>query len=155
MVLCYCAAKLLYGEANVMRADRIFSPEQHKAFQEEGYVVASGLLDADEVDRLVKAGQSLVQHVQRGPLKTFSVIEKNLIYELPPSVTSVDGASKDEEDCLDSLQILNVFRHTAIRSSLAQAAAELMQLDPETQNARVLRYVVSYRYLVPYHTRVP
>jgi hypothetical protein len=61
----------------------------------------------------------------------------------PISTTSDSRHLKDDNNDPGK----KVFRHAALYSKLPQAAAELMQFAPETQNVRVLRYVTSCFFL--------
>jgi hypothetical protein len=101
----------------------LLSPVQVGQFETDGYIILSGLLEDDQVERLVAAGEALVEQRPPGPWATFSLVEKGCIFPAP-----APGAT-------------NEFREVALRSKLATVSAELMQLDPETQNCRILRYV--------------
>ena len=92
----------------------VLTDQQLEEFQRDGCVVVRGLLDEKEVDRAVREGVALTQ-VRKAFF--FSTILKGAMY-------NNDG-----------------FRSLALHSRLPQAAAELMQLNPETQNVRILRYV--------------
>jgi hypothetical protein len=102
----------------------LLSPEQVGQFETEGYIILSGLLEDGQVERLVAAGEALVEQRPPGPWSTFSLVEKGCLFPAPATT----GAT-------------NEFREVALRSKLAAVSAELMQLDPETQTCRVLRYV--------------
>jgi hypothetical protein len=103
---------------------RVLSPAQVKQFETDGYIILSGLLGDDQVEGLVAAGEVLVEQRPPGPWATFSLVEKGCIFPAPTSPSAT-----------------NEFRDVALRSKLATVSAELMQLDPETQNCRILRYV--------------
>lgn len=98
----------------------LLTDNQVDAYIRDGFVVISGLLDNAEVNSLSDAGEDVVsKHIEKTEGKfskgNFQVHEFGL-------------ALKDKR-----------FRDVALRSSLPQAAAELMQLDSRTQNLRVLR----------------
>jgi hypothetical protein len=103
----------------------VLSADQVEAFSRDGYLVMSGMLDDDLLDRLCHAGDEVVAARAQPTYFAFSVIEKGCIFDPPVSESNRD-----------------VFRKVALQSKLPQVAAELMQLDPETQNCRLLRYVV-------------
>jgi hypothetical protein len=106
---------------------RVLSPAQVRQFETDGYIILSGLLGDDQVEGLVAAGEALVEQRPPGPWATFSLVEKGCIFPAPTSPSAT-----------------NEFRDVALRSKLAAVSAELMQLDPETQNCRILRYVGRY-----------
>lgn len=103
----------------------ILSTDQVEAFARDGYLVLSGMLDDDLLDRLCRAGDEIVRERAQPTYFAFSVIERGCIFDPPVSECNRD-----------------VFRNVALQSKLARVAAELMQLDPEKQNCRLLRYVV-------------
>jgi hypothetical protein len=132
---------------------RIFSPDQIQAFVRDGFLVVSGLLEEDKLNDVIAAGSDIVASkpsvpfyfsvTQQGAL--FGSINDNsdrghqiLISNEGPFSTTSDSRHLEEENNDPGTK---AFRHAALYSKFPQAAAELMQLDPETQNVRVLRYV--------------
>jgi hypothetical protein len=103
--------------------EKILTPEQVEQFEKDGYILVPGILDEDQVERLAAAAEALVQQRPPSRFATFTLVEKGCIFD-----------SSDE------------FRDVVLRSKLGALSAELMQLDPETQNCRVLRYVPSRWY---------
>ena len=101
----------------------LFSVEQHKQFDRDGFVIVSGLLDEQLAD-FVQAGQEFSDKSKKSS-SYFSIIDMGLIFE----------AGKTGES-----HITKAFRRVVFQSKLPQAVAELMRLPP-TQNVRVLRYV--------------
>ncbi|KAL7527618.1 hypothetical protein ACHAXR_002044 [Thalassiosira sp. AJA248-18] len=100
----------------------LLTDDQVDSYTRDGFVVVSGLLDNGEMDSLVEAGEGLVsKHIEKsdGQLKNgnFQVHEFGLVLN-------------DKR-----------FRDVALHSRLPRAAAELLQLDSESQNLRVLRDV--------------
>ena len=98
----------------------MLTQEQVESYLRDGFVVVSGLLDDVEMSSLVEAGEGLIsKHVAKagGTLSkgNFQVHEFGLLFN-------------DER-----------FRDVALQSRLPVAAAELLQLDRETQNLRVLK----------------
>ena len=119
----------------------LLTEEQLDQFERDGYIVLSGLLDDEDVNRIVRAGHEAVasqangQELSRG--NTFSVVEKGMIFSPPPSLnTTLTPETGGLMSCDDTLAI---FRKVALRSKLPQVAAELMQLDPKRQSLRILR----------------
>jgi hypothetical protein len=94
--------------------DRIFVEEQHEAFQRDGFLVISGMMDSIMVQNLDHAANLTVENSPKIPFY-FSVTKQGAMF----------GA--------------DAFRQAALFSDLPRAAAELMQLDPETQHLRILR----------------
>lgn len=108
----------LYGKP----AKPLLTDDQIDSYVRDGFVVVSGLLDADEIERLLGAGESIVsKHAEK------------LGGQLPPKNFQVHEFALALND--------DRFRDIALHSKLPRAAAELMQLDSESQNLRVLRYV--------------
>mmetsp|Transcript_32641 Transcript_32641/g.53263 ORF Transcript_32641/g.53263 Transcript_32641/m.53263 type:complete len:286 (-) Transcript_32641:611-1468(-) len=101
----------------------LLTNDQLDAYIRDGFIVRSGLLHNNEVNSLVDAGESIVsKHIEKAGGKmpsngNFQVHEFGLVLN-------------DKR-----------FRDVALRSKLPVAAAELMQLDSNTQNLRVLRDV--------------
>ncbi|KAL9181436.1 hypothetical protein ACHAXT_010241 [Thalassiosira profunda] len=103
-------------------ASSLLAQEQVESYLRDGFVVVSGLLEDVEMSSLVEAGEGLIsKHVAKagGTLSkgNFQVHEFGLLFN-------------DER-----------FRDVALQSRLPVAAAELLQLDRETQNLRVLKDV--------------
>jgi len=107
-----------------------------KAFQRDGYIVISGLLDENDVESLVQAGEEIVQTKAKTTrlqsANTFSVVEKGIMFT--PSQNENQESSDSHVN-----ESMRAFRTVALRSKLSQIAAELMQLDPKRQNIRILR----------------
>jgi hypothetical protein len=109
--------------------DNIFDQEQHEAFQRDGFVVVSGMLDPILVQNLEHAANLTVEITPKIPF-FFSVTKQGAMFGSQKNCT----ADESEGDVA-----VNAFRQAALFSDLPRAAAELMQLDPETQNVRILR----------------
>ena len=71
--------------------------------------------------------------------RTFSTYEAGLIFGFKDELYSVgqDGEYENEHSVLQDIVL--GFRNVALRSSLVDTAADLMQLDPNSQNMRILR----------------
>ena len=110
----------------------IISPELFQEYQRDGFIKLSGLLDEEVVDQMKAAGHLIAEHSQKFP-EYFSVVERGIIF---------DGGGLSEitgDDDPVSLRSTETFRKVALTSKIPQIAAHLMQLDPESQNMRVLR----------------
>ena len=90
------------------------SSEQLEAFLRDGYLVVKNVFDKAELQRVVEKSRELGADQ---PGTYFSTIIK--------------GAMFSHE----------AFRSIVLHSKMPKIAAELMQLDPQTQNLRILRYV--------------
>lgn len=111
-----------FRRASSFDPEPVIPDDQVDAYNRDGFVVISGLLDADELNGLVGAGEALVsEHVEKlgGKPKNGNF----QVHEFGPLMN-------DER-----------FRNVALHSRLPRAAAELMQLDRQTQNLRVLKDV--------------
>jgi hypothetical protein len=115
--------------SDTITQDKIFDQEQHEAFQRDGFVVVSGMLDPILVQNLEHAANLTVEITPKIPFY-FSVSKQGAIFGSKKNCTA-DGSEGDVA--------VNAFRQAALFSDLPRAAAELMQLDPETQNVRILR----------------
>eukprot|EP00529_Nitzschia_sp_RCC80_P019167 CAMPEP_0113520992 /NCGR_PEP_ID=MMETSP0014_2-20120614/44398_1 /TAXON_ID=2857 /ORGANISM="Nitzschia sp." /LENGTH=517 /DNA_ID=CAMNT_0000418913 /DNA_START=69 /DNA_END=1622 /DNA_ORIENTATION=+ /assembly_acc=CAM_ASM_000159 len=126
----------------------LFSAEQHQAFQRDGFLVISGLLDGTYkynnngnhqkvgrhnyvnnneegslLARLVQSGDEFVSSREKMDAY-FSSIEMGMIFNGGPTTNVTD-----------------TFRKVAIESIIPTAAAELLQLDPEDDRLYILRDV--------------
>lgn len=108
---------------------RILNASQVAAYREDGFIVLKGVLEGDLADRMAKTGYAIVDQAMKFP-QFFSVIESGLIF-------NGGGVRRSSDD--DSDDAARVFRDVALFSKIPQIAAELMELDHETQNLRVLR----------------
>jgi hypothetical protein len=115
--------------SDTITQDNIFDQAQHEAFQRDGFVVVSGMLDPILVQNLEHAANLTVEITPKIPFY-FSVSKQGAIFGSKKNCTA-DGSEGDVA--------VNAFRQAALFSDLPRAAAELMQLDPETQNVRILR----------------
>eukprot|EP00581_Thalassiosira_minuscula_P030158 CAMPEP_0183786424 /NCGR_PEP_ID=MMETSP0739-20130205/67020_1 /TAXON_ID=385413 /ORGANISM="Thalassiosira miniscula, Strain CCMP1093" /LENGTH=451 /DNA_ID=CAMNT_0026030475 /DNA_START=112 /DNA_END=1467 /DNA_ORIENTATION=+ len=106
---------------NTKRA--VLTEDQIDAYTRDGFLVVSGLLHENEVNSLVDAGENLIsKHIEKAGGKV---------------------AAKGNFQVHEFGLVLNDkrFRDVALHSNLPLAAAELMQVDGDTQNLRVLRDV--------------
>ena len=110
----YVRLKVTMLENSQSTKPSLLSSEQIAAFERDGYLVLSNLFDDETLQQVVSTGEALTRTAVPGTY--FSTIEKGAMY------------TKE------------AFRSLAIRSELPQIAAELMQLNPTTQNVRILRY---------------
>jgi len=118
--------------ANVPENDRIFLDEHLEAFQREGYLVVKKLLDDTLLENLQRAAKLTVDAAPKIPFY-FSVTQTGAFFGSQNCTAGLDRLP-----CEHDLQTA-AFRQAALYSQLPKAAAELMQLDPVTQNLRVLR----------------
>ncbi|KAL7468454.1 hypothetical protein ACHAXS_008679 [Conticribra weissflogii] len=120
------------GNHDTAAPKRLITDDQLKDYVRDGYIVLSGLLEADEMNALIDAGTNIVSaHIEKLggkelPKGNFQVHEYGLV--LDDKEASGEGSK-------------NVFRRVALHSKLPQIAAELMQLDKSTENLRLLRDV--------------
>ena len=114
----------------------LLSSEQVSFFKDEGYLFLPGVFDGEELESFLEAGESAYKLAQRSGFNTFNVIEKGIMFDL---IAKNEHASTDLT--FERSSIVKEFRKVAIRSKLGQICAELMELDPESQNVRVLRDV--------------
>jgi hypothetical protein len=115
--------------------ERLFTDEQHKSFQNDGYLHVSGFFHAKDVEELVAAGDATVRNANSAGAQIFSTNEAGIIF----GPRSKRGGSSSRDLEWDAPEIVRAFRKIALRSNLGKASAELMQLDPSTQNVRILR----------------
>jgi hypothetical protein len=106
---------------------RILNDEQIATYREDGFIVLKGVLNERLTDGMAETGRAIVDRAAKFPM-FFSVIENGLIFN--------GGGPFDENHTMSSTKI---FRDVALYSNIPQIAAELMELDPKTQNLRVLR----------------
>ena len=100
---------------------KLFTSDQIEAFERDGFIVVSGLLD-EYIDEFSRAGDSYVAGAKK--MKSyFSSIEMGMIFQA--------GA-------VGNSTITKAFRQIAFDSVLPKAVAELMRL-PKSQRVRVLR----------------
>jgi hypothetical protein len=114
--------------------DRIIDDDQRLSYQEDGFVVMKGVLDAGLVNQMSGAARLIVDNAARFP-QFFSVIENGLLFNGGGHKIMYDGDNAGG----DPIDVTSIFREVALYSKIPQIAAELMQLDSETQNLRVLR----------------
>ena len=107
--------------------NRVFSEDQVKQYERDGFLFVSDLLDGPSNlgKRLEEAGEIMWNVSQRDQFETFSIVERNLLYRLPQ----------------ENERALEAFREAALFSKISQGCAELLRLDPENQNLRLLRDV--------------
>jgi hypothetical protein len=131
----------------------IVSKGQLAQYRHEGFIVMKGLLDEVLIEKMARSGQIIADRAARYP-QFFSVVENGLIFdgggmasEVQSSSSTAPGTpSRNEDDAPrpdaaddGGVDAAAVFRGAAIHSKIPQIAAELMELDPETQNLRILR----------------
>ena len=100
----------------------LLTTDQVAFYRENGYIVLRDLFSQDELDMVTKSGETLTKEGRKGSF--FSVILKGAMY-------------KDK-----------AFRSLAMKSKMPLAVAELMELDPQTQNLRILRYVQTHIHIL-------
>jgi hypothetical protein len=103
-------------------ATKLFTADQHQAFERDGFLVVSGLLDGD-MDDFVEAGDAFVANT-KAMKAYFSSLGFGMIFQA--------GKASNHQT------VTKAFRHIALDTLLPQAAAELMRLPP-TERVRVLR----------------
>jgi hypothetical protein len=109
---------------------RYTTQAQRESFQENGYVVISGLLSEEEAKELVVAGESVVKKDNRKSTLYFQIAERGIM---------ICGPSNPDLDDKSRTGIIAAFRNVAVRSRIPHAAAELMGLDPNEETVKILR----------------
>jgi hypothetical protein len=128
-VLTAASVAAIGTKSDTTTQDSIFDQEQHEAFQRDGFLVVSGMMDPIVVQNLEHAAGLTVENTPKLPFY-FSVTNQGAMFGSQKNCTA-DGIERDVA--------ADAFRHAALFSDLPRAAAELMQLDPETQELRILR----------------
>lgn len=105
--------------------EKIFTDEDVAFFETEGYIKVSGLLDDKLVENLADAAQQTIQSSPPFPF-FYSVSQTGLLF----------GSTQEGKY---NQTTTKAFRDTALYSKLPQAVAELMKLDPQSHNLRILR----------------
>ena len=72
-------------------------------------------------------------------VKSRAIKVTGLIFGIKDGVCSVETNGECENLLAEVHDIVHGFRDVALRSLLVEVCADLMQLDPATQNMRVLR----------------
>jgi hypothetical protein len=117
----------------------IFDQEQHKAFQRDGLLVVPFMLDPILVQNLEHAASVTVENTPKIPFY-FSVTKQGAMFRSLENSNSNSNSTADADaDGNEGDVAADAFRQAALFSNLPRAAAELMQLDPDTQNLRILR----------------
>ena len=119
--------------------------EQRERFQHQGFLYIPDYFSASPNDtsllnHLLLAGDDLIRRSpSAAATRTFSTYEAGLIFGFKDELYSVgqDGDYENEHSVLQDIVL--GFRNVALRSSLVDTAADLMQLDPNSQNMRILR----------------
>ena len=111
---------------------RYTTTSQRQSFQDDGFIVVSGLLSVEENEQLVAAGQTIVDKADEKSSFYFKLAERGIM---------ICGPSNPELNEKDRAAIVDGFRSVALRSKIPHVAAELMGLDPSEENVRILRDV--------------
>jgi hypothetical protein len=115
----------------------IFTHEQHEAFQRDGFLVVSKLLDGALLDQLSRIARVFASE-NKNAQGYFTSQKKGVIFNGGIGGVANATSTTTIKTKLGSVST-KLFRDVALYSALPKAAAELMQLDPSTQNVRVLR----------------
>ena len=102
---------------------RFFSDDEHRAFERDGFLIVSDMLDPQTLQELVMASHCFLDQTKKVD-SYFSSIEMGMIFQAGDQVNQT---------------ITRAFRKVALESSFPSAAAELMGVGP-TESVRVLRY---------------
>lgn len=120
--------------------------EQLDLFQRDGYLYVPNFFSSSVKEKallvnLIQAGDAFLRKnpAPSGRNRTFSTSEPGLIFGVKNGLCSVETNGECENLLSKMQEIVQGFRDVALRSSLVETCAELMQLDPSTQNMRVLR----------------
>jgi hypothetical protein len=133
---------LLFSSTTINGA---LTEEQRERFQHQGFLYIPDYFSASPNDssllnHLLRAGDDLIRRSpSAAATRTFSTYEAGLIFGFKDELYSVgqDGEYENEHSVLQDIVL--GFRNVALRSSLVDTAADLMQLDPNSQNMRILR----------------
>lgn len=130
-----------------------FTPEQHVAYDRDGYLVVSNIFSETDLKRLMEAGDAMVAAAAKNN-NTFSVMAKGALFQNNHPAEAKAGEGDDEEEepssggsscnattSNDMTNTNNAFRQIAVHSVLGQASAELLQLNATVENLRILRDV--------------
>jgi hypothetical protein len=101
---------------------KLFSADQHRAFERDGFLVVSNLLGPGMLRDVIMAGNDFLSRTNKSD-SYFTSIEMGMIFQAGIRVNQT---------------ITRAFRNVALESVLPRAAAELMQLE-STDSVRVLR----------------
>jgi hypothetical protein len=115
----------------------VFTQEQHEAFQRDGFLVVSKLLDSELLDQLSRIARVFASE-NKNSQGYFTSQKKGVIFNGGIGGVANATTTTTIKTKLSSVST-KLFRDVALYSALPKAAAELMQLDPSTQNVRVLR----------------
>jgi hypothetical protein len=145
----FCLAMLFPAIANADNADKappstsFFTPEEHAAYDRDGYLVVSNIFSENDLRRLLEAGDAAAAN-KTSPF-SFSVMTWGAMFLDPPdyhadSSCNASTTSESESDMITPNVHINAFRQIAVHSVLGQASAELLQLDADNkdQNLRIL-----------------
>lgn len=124
----YSASAEVCDDPAANNSRRILSDEQLASYREDGFIVMKGVLREEIANQMALAGRAFVNRASRFP-QFFSVIESGLIFD--------GGGAAFEEN--NKTQYASIFRHVALYSVIPRIAAELMELDRDDQNLRVLK----------------
>ena len=125
--------------------DGAITGEQRESFQRQGFLYipdyfSSSPTDLSLLKHLLLAGDDLLRlSASTGAGRTFSTLQAGVMFGFNEEVNSVgsDGELENERAALQDIVL--GFRNVVLRSSLVNTVAELLQLDPDSQNLRVLR----------------
>ena len=113
--------------------------EQRQAFRDDGFIVMSGLLSEEQTDQLVAAGRLIVDHHNDQSSLYFKLAERGIM---------ICGPSNPDMSEENRSVVASAFRDVALRSSIPFVAAELMGLDADEDNVRVLRDVFLGKHIL-------
>lgn len=125
--------------------DGAVTGEQRESFQRQGFLYipdyfSSSPNELSLLKHLLRAGDDLLRlSASTAAGRTFSTLQAGVIFGFKEEVNSVgpDGQLENERAALQDIVL--GFRNVVLRSSLVDTVVELLQLDPDSQNLRVLR----------------
>lgn len=113
---------------------KLTTNEQREAFHRDGFIIVSGLLDANDLGNLVRSG-NLIMDYNDGPQHNpfFEATQKGVVF----NGATVSMPAQDKQFVIES------FRNISLHSKMPQIAAELLGLDTDSthNNIRLLRDV--------------
>ena len=130
----------------------LFSSEQHQAFQRDGFLVVSGLLDGtykyhnNDNHPKRSAEEGWHDYVMKDGVHEDNLLSRLVLAgdEFLSSREKVDAYFSSIEMGMifnggPTTNVTDTFRKVAIESIIPAAAAELLQLDPEDDRLYILR----------------
>ena len=137
-ILLACQAFTVADRVEAVCQPNLLDESQIEEYKRDGFIVLRDLLDENLVARLCETGEEVCQKKSAFPT-FFAVMERGLIFNGGSTRNNDDGDTEDTVEKQRRAEATSVFREVALYSQIPQVVAELMALDPDRQNLRVLR----------------